>query len=96
MSFAKFIVTKHKSNRTSKTSNQNPFKYILTTHKVHSNWIWLFDFYQTKPIVQITTNSAKHNLNITKIKSVLVLWWWMVYVNNVQKLETTHLVLKNG
>ena len=59
LSFAEFVVTGHKSNRTSKTNNQNPFKRILTTDKIRSNGILLFDFNQTKPIVQITTNSAK-------------------------------------
>ena len=33
------LVTGHKSNRTSKTSNQNPFKCILTTYKIRSKVI---------------------------------------------------------
>ena len=39
LSFAEFVVTGHKSNRTSKTYNQNPFKHILMTHKIRPNGI---------------------------------------------------------
>ena len=39
LSFAEFVVTGLKSNRTSKTNNQNPFKRILTTDKIRPNGI---------------------------------------------------------
>ena len=39
LSFAEFVVIGHKSNRTKKTNNQNPFKRILTTYKICSNGI---------------------------------------------------------
>ena len=39
LSFVEFIVTGFKSNRTSKTNNQNPFECILTTNKTRFNGI---------------------------------------------------------
>ena len=36
--FVELVVTGHQSNRTSKTSNQNPFKRILTTYKNRFKW----------------------------------------------------------
>ena len=39
LSFAEFVVTGLKSNRTNKTNNQNPFERILRTDKIRSNGI---------------------------------------------------------
>ena len=61
LNFVELVFTGLKSNRTNKTNNQNPFECILMTDKIRSNGNSLFDLNQIKPIVQITTKSAKLN-----------------------------------
>ena len=88
MSFVEFIVIGLKSNRTNKTNNQNPSECILTTDKIRSNGIWLFDFNQIEPIVQLTTSSAKLNSLFTRrliqpLNSVCVHYFTKYYVQNM-------------
>ena len=74
-----YTVQKHKSCSFMETMPH--VKRILTTCKISSNRIWLFNFNQTKPIVQITTNSTKLKYICTRFK--VCIWDQKVYFWNI-------------